>query len=365
MELASHARDRCGVRRDGITTYNNGAFAPAACPLPTNARDPTLPTRRARADVQFRLNLDTDAEVQVHGRRGESKGASSVVLIELVPQVIGRDLILQNVLITWASQEVLPLARRVLGTDLIAVDAPGGEALVVFIGAELNKGGVDIPQRDLRHVGGGRLSLLPLGGRSAVASQRHTALTGRAVDAGVRHEGQGSMLAHGAVVGVGTVGGRIAGRLARHGGVGLGLGLGSLGTGGRRSARDLESDVRVCLEVGRTLKKMLFLTRRVLGPGLLAVDTLHTQAFRAGIWLWRSSHISRPAGVGVREQWLWVWVWVWAWAEMEMGMGREGMGMRMGMGYMTEQNTVTVTAIRIQRVRLQRVQQSSSLQDRG
>jgi len=204
-----------------------------------------------------------------------------------MPQVIGRDLILQNALITWASQEVLPLARRVLGTDLIAVDAPGGEALVGFVGAELNEGFMDILQRDLGHVGGGRLGLLPLGGRSAVASQRRAALAGRAVDAGVRHESQGSMLAHGAVVGVGAVGGRISGRLTRHGnvglGLGLGLGLGSLGTGGRRSARDLESNIRMCLEVGRTLKKMLFLTRRVLGPGLLAVDALHTQAFRAGI----------------------------------------------------------------------------------
>lgn len=128
----------------------------------------------------------------------------------MVSQVVSGDPVLEYRLVAGAREEMLALARRVLGPDLVAVDALGRHALVVLVGLELDKGGVDLAEGELVEPGLARvlrLEFLAGMGRAVAraeggpASNSYSSYSysyssgGRgAVDSGVGGEAQGGVI---------------------------------------------------------------------------------------------------------------------------------------------------------------------------
>lgn len=112
----------------------------------------------AGPDTDVGIELDADSEVELEHGRWDLQGAGDVAVREGVLQVVCGDGVLHDVEIRGALEQMLALAARVFGAHLLAVYALHGQALVLLLRPELDKGSVHVLQRRRRDAGEVRLA---------------------------------------------------------------------------------------------------------------------------------------------------------------------------------------------------------------
>jgi hypothetical protein len=229
--------------------------------LATNKTDPVALAKHHRPNRDSRVEFDAHAEVEFQCRSRQLKRSSNIVLIESMEKVVGRDGLLHDILVCLAFKQMLTLARGVLCTDLVAVDALNRQAFVLFFGSEFNEGSMDVVERWSRQVG--TWGIVDLGGWFGLRSGSHG--YGSAVGTyGTRHGRSADHVLYRSTLGSDAI--------CDAGGVCVAIcileAIGAVRTRG----------VGLVLEA-RTLEQMLFLARCVLCSDLLAVDALDRQAF--------------------------------------------------------------------------------------
>lgn len=114
-----------------MTTYQNNSLAPSAGPLATNERDPISLPPVSLANVDFRIDLQTQPEIQFQGRHGNLQGTGNVTLGEGMEKIVGRDRVLHHIQVGRAFQQVLTLPAGVLRAHLLAIDTLHRQALLL------------------------------------------------------------------------------------------------------------------------------------------------------------------------------------------------------------------------------------------
>lgn len=103
-------------------TDNDDSLAPSACPLSSDNTNPVTMTVQASTDLNLGVELDADAKIQFQGRSGQLQRPGNLALVEPVEKIVCRNRLLHDILVGGAFHKMLPLSRRVLGPDLVAVD---------------------------------------------------------------------------------------------------------------------------------------------------------------------------------------------------------------------------------------------------
>lgn len=105
------------------TPYQKYTLSPTAGPLPTNTGYPALATRRPGAHIQLGLYPYAHSKIEIESGGRQCQRARNVVLIELMAEVVGRNLVFEHGLVASAGHQMLPLPGCILGADLVAIDA--------------------------------------------------------------------------------------------------------------------------------------------------------------------------------------------------------------------------------------------------
>jgi len=126
-----HRANKCELCKQvvWVSAYDDNTLSPSTCPLATNEANPVSVSKQTGSDWHSRIQLDTHAEVEFKTWSGKLQGPSNLAFVKPVQKIVGRNRVFDDVEIGRALLKMLALSARILGSNLVAVNALHWETL--------------------------------------------------------------------------------------------------------------------------------------------------------------------------------------------------------------------------------------------